>query len=550
MQAEAVQPVTVQTEATTAQAYRDRFRARARRVGEMACAYFHKHAADSAALDAQRMLLWQAMEVNYHYAQDWAMVVACAQVGHEVMIRRGYWTQWGELLTLALDAAQRLRDPIALAQVHYWLGSLRHRQCHWAIAADHYSAASEQYQALGDTFWRPRIWRLLSEQYRERGEWQQAEALAHQARVAQEQNGDAVGLAATYSALGHLAFRRNAIDEALHWLQQALAIPELAQDRETEAGVHSRLGNLYSAREAYHQARYHYAASRAIAEQEGDDGSLGTALHNLALLYSAEGNVAASLDLMMQAREHFTRCGDQQGVALVHFNLSATYSDIGEYATAIREGEQAIRLARQLGDWSSLCLALANQAEDFYRLGDFAQAQALLDEAVAVRQRQPDAVVEENVIAWQQALLLVAKGDYASALPRLRQTFAQIATYSERLYLFSSLLDLVAVTLAAGKWAEAADWLAQARTIALDYERSDFIGLVEQWYGDAARRQGDGVQAQHHYAAAHQAFAAKDDARHRYLQKALQEHLAPLLAEGNPIASCGSERANFGEPLA
>jgi tetratricopeptide (TPR) repeat protein len=298
----------MQTEATTAQTYRDRFRARARRVGEMACAYFHQHAADRAALDAQRMLLWQALEVNYHYAQDWAMVVACAQVGHEVMIRRGYWTQWGELLTLALDAAQRLGDPTALAQVHYWLGSLRHRQCHWAIAADHYSAAAEQYQALGDTFWRPRIWQQLSEQYRDRGDWQQAEALAHQARVAQEANGDPVGLAATYSALGHLAFRRNATDEALRWLQQALAIPELAQEPQTEAGVHSRLGNIYAARAASSQAHYHYEASRAIAEREGDDGSLGTVLLNLGVLYSDEGAVTPALDLLLQACRHFTRC--------------------------------------------------------------------------------------------------------------------------------------------------------------------------------------------------------------------------------------------------
>jgi tetratricopeptide (TPR) repeat protein len=540
----------MQTEVTTAQTYRDRFRARARRVGEMACAYFHQHAADSAALDAQRMLLWQALEVNYHYAQDWAMVVACAQVGHEVMIRRGYWTQWGELLTLALAAAQRLGDPTALAQVHYWLGSLRHRQCHWAIAADHYSAAAEQYQALGDTFWRPRIWQQLSEQYRDRGDWQQAEALAHQARVAQEANGDPVGLAATYSALGHLAFRRNATDEALRWLQQALAIPELAQEPQTEAGVHSRLGNIYAARAASSQAHYHYEASRAIAEREGDDGSLGTVLLNLGVLYSDEGAVTPALDLLLQACRHFTRCGDRQGVALVHLNLAATYSDIGQFAAAIAEGDQAIRLLRQLDDLGNLCAALCNQTEWYNRLGDLTTAWTFVAEAEAVSQTMVEAVAEQDEVVWQQGLLRAAQGDYVTALPQLRNSFHQSMAYEDGLHLFFRLGDLVEVTLAAGLWVESAQWLAQARTIALDYGRSDFIGLVEQWHGDAARRQGDGAQAQHHYTAAHQAFAAKDDARHRYLQKALQEHLAPLLAEGNPIASCGSERTNFGEPLA
>jgi tetratricopeptide (TPR) repeat protein len=437
-----------------------------------------------------------------------------------------------------------------MAQLHYWLGGLRHRQGHWVKAAEHCTAAAELYQVLGDTFWLPRVWRLLSEQYRERGEWQQAEALGHQARVVQEQNGDALGLAATYSALGHVAFRRNDLDEALHWLQQALAIPDLAQEPETEAGVRARLGNIYNLRADFAQARHHYEASRAIAEREGDDGSLSTVLLNLGVLYGDFGDIATAIDLTIQAREHFIRCGDLQGIALVHLNLSATYQDIGEFAIALTEGEQAIRLTRQLGDLTSLSLAFHNQARSYLLQGDYANAQVLNDEAATVHQSLTGAVAEGDLIAWQQALLLANSGANTTVLPQLRQLFARIANYSSNRELFSNLLDLVEFTLAAEHWTEAAEWLAQARTIALDYARTDFIGLVEQWAGDAARLQGEWAQAQHHYDAARQAFAGKDDVLHRYLLKTLQEHLAPLLAEGDPIASCGSERANFGEPLA
>ena len=519
------------------QDYRTRFCAHARRVGALACAYFRDHATDRVALDEQRALLWQAMEVNYHYAQDWALVVACAQAGHEAMLRRGHWTQWGELLTLTLDAAQHLGYPAVLAQAHYWLGSLRHRQSHWVTAADHYTAAAAYYQALSDGFWLPRIWRQLSEQYRDRGEWQQAEELAQRARVAQEENGDAIGLAATYSALGHLAFRRNAIDEALHWLQQALAIPELVADPETAAGVHSRLGNLYAARDDFFQAHYHYEASRAIAEREGDDGSLGTVLLNLGVLYSDKGAVTTALDLLGQARRRFTRCGDRQGVALVHLNLGATYSDIGQFAAAIAEGDQAIRLSRQLGDLSSLCAALCNQAEWYYRLGNLTLAWTFVEEAMTVAQTMADATVEQDDALWQQGLLRAAQGEYVTALAQLQQSFERNTVYEDRVQCFFRLGDLIEITLAAGLWVESAQWLAQARAIALGCERSDFLGLVEQWAGDAARCQGDGAQAQRHYAAARQAFAAKDDERHGYLQRALAQHLEQVLVEGRQGAA-------------
>ena len=108
---------------------------------------------------------------------------------------------------------------------------------------------------------------------------------------------------------------------------------------------------------------------------------------------------------------------------------------------------------------------------------------------------------------------------------RLREGWRQSVVYEDGRRLFFRLGDLVEITLAAGMWVENAEWLACSQTIALACERSDFIGLVEQWMGDAARYQGDPAQAQIHYAAAQQAFAAKTDERHQYLQRALQCHL-------------------------
>ncbi|MEM7538618.1 MAG: tetratricopeptide repeat protein [Chloroflexota bacterium] len=512
------------------------------------------NASNGSNVDGQRAYLWQAIEVNYHFTKDWRIVVDCALTGHPHMVRRGPWAQWGELLLLALDAAQQLEDISAEATLYTHLGYLRHRQGLWHDAESYYEEAEELYMTLegsegdneegnrkdtGDViskFGLPRLWRLFSEQYREQGDWAQATFYAEQAHVAQESNGDRLGLAATYSTLGFLAWRRAVYDDALQWFQKSLAIPEVVNDPELHALTHSRLGNVYSSLNKLSKALHHYTKSSQIAKREGDDGTLNIVLGNLGTLYGEMGELNQSVKIFHQARTIAERCGDLHGVALVHMNLAETLRDLGRMAESLDECNTAVHLLQQLDIPFDLGLALTNRSELFRLIGDYDAAQRSVNEARDMLTEMIATGMEydrhvQGAILYEQGELWAVAGRISEALAQLQEAFDMSQEADDHYLQVRAGKGLGAIYVQQRAWTQIEPLVQHLMELGIRLERIEWQAFAHQLRGDIAWSQTEVNQALTSYRQAYHCLNTARNDRNSQLMQTLIQHVEGLVKQ-------------------
>ncbi|SEK59559.1 AfsR/SARP family transcriptional regulator [Streptacidiphilus jiangxiensis] len=91
-----------------------------------------------------------------HAAGQWRLVGALGEAFGGYLEASAGSHAWGEVLTLALDAAERADDPSAAARARASLGDLAWQQRRFGEAADHHSTALRAFERLADPVGRAR----------------------------------------------------------------------------------------------------------------------------------------------------------------------------------------------------------------------------------------------------------------------------------------------------------------------------------------------------------------------------------------------------------
>ncbi|GAA1961894.1 tetratricopeptide repeat protein [Kitasatospora viridis] len=186
--------------------------------------------------------------------------------------RRGRWHDLAAVGTTAIDAADRLADPLGKAIAHNIVARAHLRHGNYANSRHHLHQALDLFDRIGDVSGRADTHIELARVKA----WQSppaiAEALelAHQAHALYQSCGHRLGQAQTVTAIGWALARLGDYAQALTCCRQALPVLEEFDDRERQAHAWDSIAYAHSYLGQYSQAVACYGLALDLCRDLGD----------------------------------------------------------------------------------------------------------------------------------------------------------------------------------------------------------------------------------------------------------------------------------------
>ncbi len=229
-------------------------------------------------------------------------------------------------------------------------------------------------------------------------------------------------LARCLCALGIMAGYRDALPEALAFLEEATEIAKAIGDRLTESGALMDLGfgrllvdDLAGAREAFE-------ASHVLSEKLGNPLLRAYTTSKLGLLADAEERYGDALRLHKEANELFASVGDPGGTGYALSRASLSAFGLRDYPEALRLGRAGYEAFSEVNHRWGTIAALCRIGFAALALGDGAEARARFGEALE-RAHNAQAVSLE-------LLALSGIGAYLAEDPAEQERAAVILTFA------------------------------------------------------------------------------------------------------------------------
>ncbi|MBN1148650.1 MAG: AAA family ATPase [Anaerolineales bacterium] len=310
----------------------------------------------------------------------------------------------------ALRLAQDQGLPQLAARAMQIIGAAWHRSDHYAEAERALLGSIEIWQSLPEmSLQLAETCTHLSQLYEHSGNIPRSEAQARRAAEIAGQADAPLPLARAYAALARLAYRRDDVQAAIHYNQQALELARRVGHKHNEAVL----------------------------------------LCNLGFDYWAFGDYQKVIDYTLQGLEIYRLMGNRRGAALGCDNLSALYTEIGQHEKAGAEIEAGLELARQIRFQHVEANLLSNQGRMRLELGEAGGAlqayQGALDVAVSIQAPNPAGAAHLGL-----GMTYAASGQYALAAQHLEQAIESYAAAGESAFVVAARSYLALARLALG----------------------------------------------------------------------------------------------------
>jgi class 3 adenylate cyclase/tetratricopeptide (TPR) repeat protein len=215
---------------------------------------------------------------------------------------------------------------------------------------------------------------------------------------------------------GGINYRRTNTDEAVRWLERAVADAEAAGDRGTLAHAYYLLDAALTDLGRDDGLRY-LELARPIYEELGDLRGLGVVLSNLGIHAYYEGRWDESAAYYAESRAAKERSGDVIGGAIQVNNEGEIFSDQGYLEQATASFGVMLRACRAAGWPFGAGAALSNLGRAAARAGRFEEAHAHFDEALALfEELAAERFVTEAQARRAECLLFEGRHEEALAL--------------------------------------------------------------------------------------------------------------------------------------
>jgi len=272
-----------------------------------------------------------------------------------------------------------------------------------------------------------RCYNKIGDQYRQKGNFDEAFAYSHQAletglKYLGAQHPE---IASSYSNLGHVYFYRAQYDQALKSYQQALNIRRtaLGEQHPDVARSYNNIGNVYLMKGDYEQAIAFDKKDLAIKLATIGEQHMNTTLSYLSLgsVYIEKGDYDEAIAVDKKALSILLQIVGEQhpNVAMSYYNISDCYLKKGDYDQAIALGDKALSIIlNTLGkqDYrAATCYILLGRA--YFDKGDYNQALAFYNQALAIqRVSLGEQHFEVAATYHNMAAIYDDKNDYKKAL--------------------------------------------------------------------------------------------------------------------------------------
>jgi len=230
----------------------------------------------------------------------WQLAWSCAPQ----MMRLGQWVDMASALRTALEAAQRLGDPVAQAQVHYEVGYARCRL----------------------------------------GEFDEADrSLRSAVRIATD-SGDMASLALAHLGLCLVYDQQGRFAEALPHAQEALRLRSSLGDSAGTAYAENYVGWIYANLGQPAEALWHCKRALVLHRESGSRSGVADTLDSIGFAHEALGEHDAAMDHYRQSVALFREIGDPRGEAAALIGFGDVQLAVGQPDDARRSWELALSL--------------------------------------------------------------------------------------------------------------------------------------------------------------------------------------------------------------
>ncbi len=263
--------------------------------------------------------------------------------------------------------------------LHWRLGESWFRLGEFPPALKSFQAALDEYRQGGDALSLARLNRLVSDTYRQSGQYDLAFSFlfAAQQALAQAEAEEGDGPAGTP---GVQTVRATVAEQILLHQSRALLLLIAGQGPEAEEALRE---------------------SQQLAVRVGDRSGQATALHLLGWIKGWSEHIAQAIQLQVQARDLLMEIGDPFHAVLGYQGLGIVYQAIGDSQRASAETEAGLKLARLYGTVRNVPWLRFNQGVLALAQGRWSEARDILEEARTESERWNDARLKPIL---QQAL--------------------------------------------------------------------------------------------------------------------------------------------------
>ncbi len=346
-----------------------------------------------------------AAEIAHHFTQagltraaiHWTVLAGDVAAGrHAQREAIGFYRSALALLdTSAPDTGESAPAPLPASDPHSQepAESYRPGQLHWRLAESwfrlgefqsalrSFQAALDEERPRGDTLTLARLNRLISDAYRQLGQYDQAFGYLQAAQT-------------TLSALETQQPSPEVSQPA------DAALTEQMLQRQSLAILMIGAGQAEAAEAALRE-------SQQLAIRTGDRSGQAFALHMLGWIKGWGEQIAQAIQLQVQARDLLLEIGDPFHAAIGYEGLGIVYQAIGDTQNARKETEAGLALATRFGIQRSIPWLRYNLGVLALAQGRWADATAALEDARAESERTNDARLKPilrqalGILAWR-----------------------------------------------------------------------------------------------------------------------------------------------------
>jgi ATP/maltotriose-dependent transcriptional regulator MalT len=231
-----------------------------------------------------------------------------------------------------------------------------------------------------------------------RGDYEQAEQLAEQARQTAVSQNHLSNLQTAYYQLASVAYAQGRYEQAQTYAQAACDVCQQTEDRWFMAYCLSEMGQAARALGDYPAAQRHFEASFALREQFSDLEGMALALNNLGDVALRRQQAAEAHDLFARSVALYRQINDKGGLATAVHGLAKTAVAQADYESAQQQFRQALTIANEIQYTTLLLAILAAIGHFLWQTGRVEPALSLLrlvDDHPAAAQETKTAVQQQ-----------------------------------------------------------------------------------------------------------------------------------------------------------
>jgi predicted ATPase/DNA-binding CsgD family transcriptional regulator len=232
-----------------------------------------------------------------------------------------------------------------------------------------------------------------------RGDYEQAEQLAEQARQTAASQNHLSNLQTAYYQLASVAYAQGRYEQAQTYAQAACDVCQQTEDRWFMAYCLSEMGQAARALGDYPAAQRHFEDSFALREQFSDLEGMALALNNLGDVALRRQQAAEAHDLFARSVALYRQINDKGGLATAVYGLAKTAVAQADYESAQQQFRQALTIANEI-QYTTLLLAI------LAAIGHFLWQTGRVEAAISLLRLVQDhpAASQETKTAVQQQL--------------------------------------------------------------------------------------------------------------------------------------------------